>query len=82
MATCPICKRDPYEYVDVGVGYVPVAVNCCEIGYYLFRGYGPNATAESHAMTKRSWRIIHLRRSHSPRKKARAKRLLEALFDQ
>lgn len=37
---CPFCQRDPFEYVDVGVGVgmVPVAVTCCELGDDFFRG--------------------------------------------
>lgn len=34
---CPFCKLDPFEYVNVGVGSVPVAVNCCEYGYALYQ---------------------------------------------
>lgn len=33
---CPFCGLCPYEYVDVGVGSVPVAVNCCEFGPFMF----------------------------------------------
>lgn len=36
--TCPFCGLDPYEYVDVGIGSVPVAVNCCEYGVELLVG--------------------------------------------
>ena len=37
MATkCPFCGLFPYEMVDVGVGHVPVAVNCCEFGHLYF----------------------------------------------
>lgn len=35
---CAFCRLDPYEYVDVGIGKVPVAVNCCEFGYLLYDG--------------------------------------------
>lgn len=35
MNTCPYCGLHPYEYVDVGIASVPVAVNCCEYGYLL-----------------------------------------------
>lgn len=35
---CPFCGCDPFEYVDVGVGRVPVAVTCCELGDLFFRG--------------------------------------------
>ena len=37
MKTCPFCGRDPYEYVDVGIGSIPVAVTCCEEGYMYFQ---------------------------------------------
>jgi hypothetical protein len=33
--TCPFCGLDPYEYVDVGIGSIPVAVTCCEDGHRL-----------------------------------------------
>jgi hypothetical protein len=33
---CPFCGRDPYEWVDVGVGSVPVAITCCQAGIVLF----------------------------------------------
>lgn len=36
MATCPFCGLDPYEYVSVGIGSIPVAVTCCQWGYALF----------------------------------------------
>jgi hypothetical protein len=36
MTTCPFCGRDPYHYVDIGVGYEAVAVTCCELGIELF----------------------------------------------
>lgn len=36
--TCPFCGLDPYEYVDVGIGSVPVAVNCCEDQVRLYYG--------------------------------------------
>lgn len=35
MDKCPFCGLNPYEYVDVGIGSVAVAVNCCEMGYDL-----------------------------------------------
>lgn len=34
---CAFCHRDPYEYVDVGVGYVPVAVSCCDEGISMYQ---------------------------------------------
>ena len=36
MATCPFCGHDPYEYVDIGIGFQPVAVTCCGLGIELF----------------------------------------------
>lgn len=33
---CPFCSRDPYHYVDIGVGMEAVAVTCCELGVALF----------------------------------------------
>lgn len=65
---CPFCKCDPYEYVDIGIGYARVAVSCCDYGISLIQ-YGD----------KQLQKILDLRRSHSPRKKARAKRLLDAM---
>lgn len=36
--TCPFCGRDPFHYVDNGVGMEAVAVTCCELGNLYFRG--------------------------------------------
>lgn len=33
---CPFCERDPFHYVDIGVGMERVAVTCCELGIELF----------------------------------------------
>jgi len=33
---CPFCGLDPYEYVDIGVGYEAVGVSCCEYGVAYF----------------------------------------------
>lgn len=44
MMTCPFCNRDPFHYVDVGIGSVPVAVDCCELGDLYFRGARPELT--------------------------------------
>lgn len=38
MSTCPFCGRDPFVYVDIGVGREAVAVDCCELGDAYFRG--------------------------------------------
>jgi hypothetical protein len=34
---CAFCGRDPYEYVDIGVGYQAVAVSCCDEGISLYQ---------------------------------------------
>lgn len=41
MTICPFCGRDPFHYVDNGVGFEAVAVVCCENGDILFRGFRP-----------------------------------------
>lgn len=38
MTVCPFCARDPFHYVDNGIGMEPVAVTCCENGDLFFRG--------------------------------------------
>lgn len=71
---CPFCKCDPFHYVDVGVGCVPAAVNCCDEGVTLY--------SRDDTPTKRKLlQVLRLRSSHSPRKKARARRILESLYD-
>lgn len=35
---CPFCERDPFHYVDNGIGMEAVAVDCCELGNLYFRG--------------------------------------------
>jgi hypothetical protein len=35
--SCPYCNRDPYHYVNNGVGQERVAVVCCEPGIELFQ---------------------------------------------
>ena len=37
-SVCAFCGMDPYEYVDVGVGWVPVAVTCCYMAYSAMGG--------------------------------------------
>ena len=64
---CPFCKSDPYEYVDIGVGYEPVAVSCCDLGIALLQ-YN-----DKHAR-----RLLEYLHSHSPRRRAiAAKRIKE-----
>jgi hypothetical protein len=64
---CPFCKRDPFHYVDIGVGYEAVAVECCDLGIELIQH-----------RSKKARQALALMRSHSPRKKARAKRMIDA----
>lgn len=35
---CTFCSRDPYEYVDIGVGFQAVAVSCCDDGIAMSYG--------------------------------------------
>lgn len=65
---CPFCKLDPYEYVDVGIGYVAVAVTCCDYGIALIQQGNPYFI-----------RIARLMSSPIPRRQARAKRMLAKL---
>jgi hypothetical protein len=41
MTDCPFCGRDPFHYVDIGVGMEAVAVTCCDFGDLYFRGARP-----------------------------------------
>lgn len=41
MSECPFCGRDPFHYVDNGLGMEAVAVTCCELGDLFFRGDRP-----------------------------------------
>jgi hypothetical protein len=62
---CPFCKHDPYEYVDIGVGYERVGVTCCALGIELFQ-YG----------TRKARQIADLLSSHTAKRHARGVRLL------
>lgn len=62
---CPFCGHDPFHYVDIGVGYQAVAVDCCDLGIDLFQNG-----------TKKARKLAELKRSSSPRKQARFKRLM------
>lgn len=64
---CPFCGRDPYHYVDIGVGFQAAAVECCSAGIELIQYH-----------SKKARQALRLMRSHSPRKKARAKRMIDA----
>lgn len=41
MTRCPFCGRDPFHYVDIGVGMQAAAVDCCDLGDLYFRGARP-----------------------------------------
>lgn len=62
--TCPFCRCDPFHYVDIGVGYEAVAVNCCELGMSLY------SREKQHSQF--AGRVLRQMRSHSPRQKAKA----------
>lgn len=53
---CPFCGCHPFEYVDVGVGSVPVAVTCCGLGNDLFRGQ--RETPETVTMSRGTFESI------------------------
>lgn len=67
--TCPFCKCDPYEYVDNGICMERVAISCCQLGIGLWRG------------DKKAKQAFRFMRSNSPRKKARAKKIIEEMED-
>lgn len=35
---CEFCGRDPYHWVDIGVGFEPVAIVCCDEAIALAAG--------------------------------------------
>lgn len=65
MNRCPFCKQDPYHYVDIGVGYAPVAITCCDLGIALHLG------------DKKVKKALRDMQNPSPRAKARAKRFID-----
>lgn len=67
--TCPFCKRDPYHYVDIGVGWQAVAVDCCDLGIALY-------SREDDEWRRLARRTLRNMRSPSPRAKARANKVL------
>lgn len=66
---CPFCNRDPYEYVDIGVGYEPVAVTCCGAGIALFHYHEPKA-----------FRAYQLLQSKDKRRQRHGKRIAKRLM--
>ena len=67
---CPFCKHDPYHFVDVGTCMAPVAINCCEAMIALCNG------------EKKAKQALRFMRSHSPRKKGKAKKILREEYGQ
>jgi len=67
--SCPFCGNDPYEYADIGVGCVAVAISCCEAMIDLSHG------------GKHAKQILRFRRSNSPKKKARARKLMDKYYN-
>jgi hypothetical protein len=49
---CPFCNRDPYHYVDIGVGMERAAVNCCDFGVALFKDGDPLAQRVAATITR------------------------------
>ena len=68
MNECVFCKCDPYHYEDVGVGYVAVAVNCCETMCALVND------------DKKAKQILRLRRRGTPRSVKRANQIWYDVF--
>ena len=68
ICVCPFCGRDPYHYVDIGIGFEPVAVDCCDMGVELFQ-----------YRTKRAVQMAELKRSPIPKRQARFKRMMAAI---
>ncbi|MDH4581419.1 hypothetical protein E8F20_05955 [Pseudomonas sp. BN415] len=69
MTICPFCRRDPYHYVDIGIGWQAAAVECCDLGISLFS----HVDDEGRRLARRTLRNM---RSPSPRAKARAMKVL------
>lgn len=66
---CPFCRCDPFHYVDIGVGYEAVAVNCCDLGCDLW--------SREPERSRYARKILRWLRSCSPRAKARAWKVLQ-----
>ncbi len=54
---CPFCRRDPYHYVDNGVGMEAVAVTCCERGIALLQ-YGDEELQADVALREQAASLI------------------------
>lgn len=58
--TCMFCGHDPYEYVDIGVGCVPVAVTCCDHGIGLYQHNDKGLARASGHLSEAAWAITQL----------------------
>ena len=70
---CKFCNHDIYEYVNIGIGIVPVALNCCEMGTLY---YG-NKLSEAEARRV----ILEQRRQEGNRYPTRYYRTSDGIFD-
>jgi hypothetical protein len=61
---CSFCGRDPYHYVDNGVGMERVAVECCDLGIALYQ-HGDELLAKEVAL-KREAAALLTRLSSAP----------------
>jgi len=61
---CPFCGRDPYEYADVGIGNVPIAVSCCRAGYDYFRQRRRTAVPDARSRSRPARRRGSVRKGH------------------
>jgi hypothetical protein len=57
---CPFCGRDPYHYVDIGLGMQPVAVNCCDLGNALIQHRDEQLMAEMDLRGEAAHLIVEL----------------------
>lgn len=75
---CPFCDRDPYHYVDNGVGMVAVAVNCCNLACaaYDYR----ERDDEEVTLTAKELRDIAYRITGLQREVDRRNQLIERLY--
>ncbi len=60
--TCPFCGRDPFHYVDIGVGFEAVAVTCCELGVEFYRREAAEVTLSREEFDEIGGTLFELRR--------------------
>ena len=61
---CPFCKSaDMYDYVDIGIGKMPIGVTCCEFGYaWLEKGIPYDELRPSWIASMADWRVEYFER--------------------